>query len=109
VKWKYLLWIDDERAVPEKMKSVFEEIIICKTYNQAKDWLDKVKDNKLDGTVFVAFDHDLGGKKTGYDLAKYIVANNIKIDGFECHSFNLVGYKNIKELLLHYNYKIFEI
>ena len=53
----------------------------------------------------ISFDHDLGEDKTGYDIAKYIVENNINIGGFNIHSMNVVGRKNIRDLLTHYGYK----
>lgn len=52
----------------------------------------------------IDFDHDLGIGKTGYDLAKYIVENNIHLEFFRVHSMNPVGARNISELLEHYGY-----
>lgn len=43
-------------------------------------------------------------KKTGYDIAKYIVENKIPLYGFVCHSMNPVGRSNIEDLLCHYGY-----
>ena len=47
-----------------------------------------------------------GEEKTGYDIAKYIVASNIKIkEGFKIHSANPIGRYNISQLLTHYGYQ----
>ena len=58
----------------------------------------------------ISFDHDLGeaSTKTGYDLAKWIIAfdmdyNQIREDFiFNVHSANPVGAKNIVNCLDHY-------
>lgn len=52
----------------------------------------------------MSFDSDLGETKSGYDIAKYLVENQIKIGAFRIHSMNVVGKKNISELLTHYGY-----
>ena len=54
--------------------------------------------------IFVSFDHDLGFGINGYDVAKWIVENEIPIAGFTVHSMNPIGAKNIIELLTHYGY-----
>lgn len=54
--------------------------------------------------IFVSFDHDLGFGINGYDVARWIVENEIPIAGFTVHSMNPVGAKNIIELLTHYGY-----
>lgn len=54
--------------------------------------------------IIVDFDHDLGENKTGYDVAKYIVENNIQNLDFYIHSMNPVGRDNIVQLLTHYGH-----
>ena len=93
---KRFLFIDDVR------EHFFNETIglvdVARTYNQAIEFLNiKYYD-------VVSFDHDLGEEKTGYDIAKYIIENQIQIGSFYIHSANPVGRKNIEELLLHYGY-----
>jgi hypothetical protein len=100
-KIKILIWVDDERDIPAYMKWM-GEIVICRTYRQA---ISALKQYCRDSQVYVALDHDLGCQQTGYDIAKYIVENELPIYGFECHSLNPVGRKNIEDLLLHYGYK----
>ena len=58
-----------------------------------------------DSQLILDFDHDLGLGKTGYDVAKYIIENDIAIEGFKVHSMNPVGVSNIRQLLTHYNRK----
>lgn len=96
-----ILFIDDLREsknyVTEKNYNV---IITARNYADAIDWLSN------NGWVdIVYFDHDLGEDKTGYDIAKYIVENKIKLKGFKIHSSNPVGRFNIRQLLEHYGYR----
>jgi hypothetical protein len=91
------IWIDDLRPAPKGY-------IWCKTYNQAIStleyhiWCEG-------GIEEVCFDHDLGEDKSGYDIAKYMVENQIWTKGFSVHSMNPVGRQNIISLLTHYGYK----
>lgn len=93
---KRFLFIDDIR------KHFFNETVgwvdVARTYNQA---ITLLRTNHYD---IVSFDHDLGEEKTGYDIAKFIVENQIQIKSFYVHSANPVGKKNIEDLLLHYGY-----
>ena len=93
-----LLYIDDIREINKNLYNQFN-IYIAKNYNEAIAILNK---NKID---IIDLDHDLSEDKTGYDIAKYIVENNINIGGFNIHSMNVVGRKNIRDLLMHYGYK----
>lgn len=93
-----ILFVDDLR------KPNYDEwecsVSISKTYINAIQRL------KEEGPFdIIDLDHDLGEEKTGYDIAKYIVENNIPIKAFTIHSMNPVGVKNIRELLTHYGYK----
>ena len=104
-KWT-LIWVDDERSLPKYAKNIFKDVIICRTYRQTISALNNFFNTKNHGHIFIDLDHDLQCKQTGYDVAKYIVEHHLPIDGFNCHSFNPVGRKNIEQLLLHYGYKI---
>ena len=57
--------------------------------------------------LYISFDHDLGEIKTGYDIAKYLVENEIKAY-YNIHSANPVGRFNIEQLLQHYGYEKFD-
>lgn len=76
----------------------------CKDYNTAiqnihlQSW--------LENDIILYLDHDLGLDKTGYDIAKYIVENQIPLLGFKCYSMNPIGKQGIEHLLFHYGYKI---
>lgn len=92
---KYL-FIDDIRE-PDYFIGI--NTYVARSYGEAIAMLKTVQFD------IVSFDHDLGERKTGYDIAKYIVKNNIKLaQGFKIHSANPVGRFNIKQLLTHYGY-----
>ena len=103
---KLFIYLDDERNIPDNYKRYFKNwginFIILRTYQSAIDYLTKYK--PIDVKIYLSFDHDLGLDKTGYDVAKFIVENQISINGFAVHSMNPVGAKNIIELLTHYGY-----
>lgn len=97
---KTILWIDDIRKPTDYLDlTKAHKIIVAYNYESA---IEALSDYIFD---IISFDHDLGEDKTGYDIAKYIVENNINIGGFNIHSMNVVGRKNIRDLLTHYGYK----
>lgn len=54
----------------------------------------------------VFLDHDLGeGKRTGYDVVKFMVEHNIKVGLVVIHTMNPVGADNIHTLLRNTGYK----
>ena len=59
---------------------------------------------KLKKTRFsvIDLDHDLGEEKTGYDICKYIIENNIHFDKIKIHTSNPVGRDNMIQLLQRY-------
>ena len=81
------MWIDDVRPMPKDFD------ISAKTYSEAITLL-KTKD-----ITFISFDHDLGTKSTGYDIAKYIESmaafGLIEPIGWSIHSANPAGKHNI--------------
>ena len=94
---KCYLFIDDLR---EPNFFIGYQTYIARTYDEA---IFALNQQEFD---IISFDHDLGEQKTGYDIAKYIIENHIKIkDGFSIHSANPVGKFNISQLLTHYGYK----
>lgn len=92
------IWVDDMRPAPEEFARH------CKTYNQTIASLNYFMWCE-GGIDVISLDHDLGEEKSGYDIAKYIVEEQIPIGAFAVHSANPVGAKNIRELLTHYGYK----
>lgn len=92
------IWIDDIRPVPN------EEWYKVENYHQAIAAIDYFNSCE-NGIDIISFDHDLGEKKSGYDIAKYLVEFNIHINRYDVHSMNPVGRDNIIQLLNHYNYK----
>lgn len=108
MKQRYLIWLDDVRPVPKGVKENFAssyKTIACKTCWEARINLIQIVALSPEAEIVVCFDHDLGQDETGYDLAKWIVANEIKLAAYEVHSMNPVGRQNIVQLLDHYGYR----
>lgn len=86
-KPKLRLYIDDIRPVPPGFD------LVARNYQDAVNYL-------MDGNIgFVSFDHDLGTKHTGYDIAKFIeqsaFTGTLSKIMWAIHSANPVGVKNI--------------
>ena len=93
------IWIDDIREAPEgywHAKTYEDAIRFIQYFSFYGDGI---------GIELISFDHDLGETKSGYDVAKYIVENDIPIKEYKVHSANPVGRFNIEQLLNHYGYK----
>lgn len=90
---KDLLYIDDLRTPCNYIQNHYK-VTIARSYQEAVDLL-------KDFTI-IDLDHDLGEEKTGYDICKYIVENNIKITRVYIHSSNPVGRFNMYQLLHRY-------
>ena len=99
------LWLDDLRKPP------FGYVWV-KTYDEAVAALALTS---FDGCTTISLDHDLAEEhysgdfsraKSGYDIAKFIVENNIKLDYITVHSFNPVGAANMVALLRNAGYVV---
>ena len=102
---KFYLFIDDERQPTPHWSNIVNDyiVVICRNYAESIQALDMLAKQNL--SMIVDFDHDLGEEKTGYDIAKYIVESGYENIEFRVHSMNIVGRKNITELLTHYGYE----
>lgn len=100
---KVMLWIDDERATPKFPMSFLT--ITARDYPSAIEVLGFCRDKGWD--VYIDLDHDLGEGKTGYDICKFIVENQIPLIGYHLHTMNPVGRQNMEQLLSHYGYNPF--
>jgi hypothetical protein len=100
---RYYVFIDDERdeMYDRISTTVGYTYMHCHNYDSAIGCIELYKDKEL----IVDFDHDIADTKTGYDVAKYIVENQIPLLGFKIHSMNSVGVANIRQLLTHYGYR----
>lgn len=93
----FYLFLDDVRDPPDGTW------VVCRTYQQAVDFVDKYGIPHR-----VSFDHDLGGEKSGFDFAKYLVERDLDIHAmpmdfdYQVHSANPVGRDNIRGLLDRY-------
>lgn len=108
MKKKVLIWLDDERIISNMRLKLIGypnicDVVCCKTAEHCIEYLQK---HSNDYQIWIDFDHDLGLGKTGYDVVKFIVENQLPIAGFAVHSMNPVGSKNIYELLTHYGYHL---
>jgi hypothetical protein len=89
------IYLDDERDPPTKDRfgEPLPEWTVVRTAQEA---IALVATGQVE---FIDFDHDLGTKLTGYDVAQYIellaVDNLIPPIGFAIHSGNPVGAGNI--------------
>ncbi|AXF52280.1 MAG: hypothetical protein [Caudoviricetes sp.] len=98
------IYVDDERAFPSHIPYDCKQCY-CTNYNEAITMIENYSVSGYD--IILDLDHDLGEDKTGYDIAKYVVENNLPLKSFHCHSMNIVGKENIEKLLIHYGYLIF--
>lgn len=103
---------------PERIKSFKEKyyddiLTIVNNVNKAKKML-----LKIDDYDFLFLDHDLEGEtyvnshneNTGYQIAKFIVENDIQIDStIIIHSLNPVGSKNMYNILEKAKFKVLKI
>ena len=92
------LYIDDVRTPKDKTMKV------VKSFDEAISFI-----KRYDVPEFISFDHDLGEGKSGYDIVKWIVdqdiLGNIHVPDnftFNAHSANPVGSKNITFYLINY-------
>lgn len=83
------LYLDDLRKVPEGF-------VVARSYEEC---ICLLKENKVET---ISLDHDLGTKKTGYDVCLYMVENKIYPKEIYIHSANPVGQNNMIQLLNRY-------
>ena len=105
---KKLLWLDDYRTPSKDWVRMFSPIGInvethwVKNYKEFVQWI--TKKGLPDG---ICFDHDLGGDKSGFDCAKWLVSycleRNIDIPPYGIQSANPVGKDNIHSLFKSYS------
>lgn len=93
----FRLFIDDERY------PIDDNWVIVRNYYEAISYMEN------NGCpYYVSFDHDLGYGKTGYDISKWMVNQDIDSDFFPSnfdffiHSQNPIGKTNIEEYFKSY-------
>lgn len=69
--------------------------LVIRRVNIAKKVLPFLKDE----IECLILDHDLGQQESGYDLAKWVIANNCMPNKVQICSSNPVGKKNIENVL----------
>lgn len=86
------LFLDDVRDPPD------DSWAVVRSY---EEFVDYIETNGVPDLI--SFDHDLGdGVPTGMDCAKFLVDNQLLVKGFQVHSANTPGRKNIKSLLTNW-------
>lgn len=93
------LYIDDLR-IPKTDKNW----TISRTYDESISIMEK-----HGCPEYISFDHDLGEEKSGKDIANWIIEMDLnnkswipKNFEFNVHSANIIGARNIRELLSNY-------
>lgn len=102
---QFYVYVDDERQFDSRCLKDDVVLITCRTYASAIEVLGYCQEYGWE--VWLDLDHDLGEAKTGYDICKFIVENQIPILGYTLHSLNIVGKQNMEQLLSHYGYRNF--
>ena len=106
---RHFVWIDDERPVDnrfiKRLNSIPAEECDITGWSVCRTGEDAVREIKRllqipNCKIFVSFDHGING----YDVAKWIIENEIPITGFTVHSMNPIRAKNIINLLTYYGY-----
>lgn len=100
------IYIDDERHCSKEIQDAYV-VITARDYYSAIDVIKFCLSGDI--PMYIDFDHDLGEGKSGYDVAKYIVENQIPVAGYCVHSMNPIGAFNIYQLMDHYRYGRFEV
>ena len=85
------IFLDDIRPAPE-------DYILVRS---GREFVELVLKNKYNINI-VSLDHDLGNNITGYDVAKWIVINDIWPNKIIIHTQNPVGKENMYKLLERY-------
>lgn len=97
----YYIWLDDIRPIPKDIPYV--NVFWAKSYKQAISFIRNNIRMSADSLI-IDMDNDLGTKKSGYDVAKWLVQNGYQ-GTFRVHSMNPVGHKNIRDTLLRYGWE----
>lgn len=100
------IYIDDEHHCPKEIQDAYV-VLTARDYYGAIDIIKFCLSNNT--AMYIDFSHDLGGGKTGYDVAKYIVENQIPIEGYATHSMSPIEVFNIHQLMSYYGYGWFKV
>ena len=94
---RFYIFVDDERNFNPIVLKNDIILIICRSYASTINVLRYCKDHEWE--AWLDLDYDLGEEKTGCDICKFIVENQILILGYHLHTMNPVGRQNIEQLL----------
>ena len=68
------IYVDDVRNAPNISEDI--GLITCRSYKQAINAIDHFIQRNVE--IILDLDHDLGGIKSGYDVAKYFISTGYK-------------------------------
>ena len=119
-KRKVLIWLDDMRDPSTRYENTiytYSEYFTCSgmgcpIIKWIKDYDSFVKEIEENGLPFeIAFDHDLGEGKSGFDCAKWLVEycmdHNVEPPICVSQSSNPIGKDNILNLIANFRDKYF--
>ena len=90
------IFLDDERDVKNIYPDNYTGWIVCSNVEKAK----RLILNNPDEKFIISFDHDLGEKQSGYDLAKWIeervINREMIMPQWYIHSANPKGWEYIE-------------
>ena len=103
---KLVLWVDDLRDPPNRAD---ERYVIARSVNEAKNCIEE-----LHGFDIISLDHDAGAYVADggdyINILNYLEArahDGYKIkSAFRIHSFNTVGYMNMKAIIEHNGWRL---
>lgn len=113
---KKLIFLDDVRVVEDvtwlDYNQLFSSVTVLRSYQEFKEWCDKLCSSSDLSTYVFSFDHDIDSYEreeefTGYDAAKYLVEKVLELNlqptfSWYVHSMNPVGRVNINSYLQNF-------
>ena len=94
---RFYIFVDDERNFNPIVLKNDIILIVCRSYASTINVLRYCKDHER--KAWVDLNYDLGEEKTGYDICKFIVENQIPILGYHLYTMNPVGRQNMEQFL----------
>lgn len=99
---QHYIYVDDMRTL-DKCPDGWRPHVV-RTYEDTIDLILAILYSGETASFILDLDHDLGETKSGYDICKWVVENQLPLVGFHIHSMNPVGVMNMRQLLTHYGY-----
>ena len=94
---RFYIFVDDERNFNPIVLKNDIILIVCRSYASTINVLRYCKDHER--KAWVDLNYDLREEKTGYDICKFIVENQIPILGYHLYTMNPVDRQNMEQFL----------